>query len=39
MLNPYTWRTVVRDPNMFYGREKEIDEIASRLCGNVPLNI
>ena len=39
MLNPYTWRTVVRDPDMLYGREKELGEVASRLCGNVPLNI
>ncbi|RMG40591.1 MAG: ATP-binding protein [Methanobacteriota archaeon] len=39
MLNPYTWRTVVRDPDMFYGREKELSEVASRLCGNIPLNI
>ena len=39
MLNPYTWRTAVRDPDMLYGREKELGEVVSRLCGNIPLNI
>lgn len=39
MPNPYTWRSVVRDSDMFYGRKQEIDEISSRLCGSVPLSI
>ena len=39
MPNPYTWRTIVCDPDMFYGREQELDEVAARLHGKVPLNI
>lgn len=39
MPNPYTWRSVVRDPSMFYGRKQEIQDISSRLCGSVPLSI